>query len=259
MTSVLATESVNPSSAAESVVTPWTNPQFRALCWTTGFVSPILLIPIWLQLPLPEAWSTPQIGILAFTLSLCSITDLRWRKIPNWATYPALLWLIFFAVYHCARDVQHSFLKVTQSFGSPFATLPDPSLGLEHLGFTLMGGGVCFCVMFFVFRMAGGGAGDVKLATVIGAALGMELGLSALIASYIVAAVGILAWLAWSEGPRLVVATFVRKLGQTLIPAAMNAPKEAETRILQQRVALGPFFAAGTLIIILQAAGYWSW
>ena len=82
------------------------------------------------------------LGLIVLT---AAVTDLRWRRIPNWLTLPALpLGLIAQAVY-----------------GDGFVQ------GL--LG--ALGG---FAALFVLFAVGGGGAGDVKLFTVVGSFVGFH-------------------------------------------------------------------------------------
>lgn len=254
----MAIESAPPTlrptgSAPGGSVPPWIDPAVRSKCWAVCCAGPGLFVPlIWWRLPPAEGLAAPQISVLIWTLAICAVTDWRWKKIPNWASYPALIWLLLIAVATGWHGVANE-SPDPDTAGTPQAFPPV----LESIGATLIGGLACFAVMYFVFKMSGGGAGDVKLATVIGAALGVEAGFAALVASYVLAAVTILTWLSWTVGPRVVVASFLRKLGQTLFPTAVTPANGAENQILQQRVALGPFFAAGTLVIVLRLTEMW--
>src|ERR1700704_3425456 len=82
------------------------------------------------------------LGLIVLT---AAVTDLRWRRIPNWLTLPALpLGLIAQTVY-----------------GDGFVQ------GL--LG--ALGG---FAALFVLFAVGAGGAGDVKLFTVVGSFVGFH-------------------------------------------------------------------------------------
>src|SRR5262249_45056480 len=156
------------------------------------------LAPLWVRaVGRPEA--APFLGtwaglVLALLVAACACTDLAWRKIPNWATYPALLWAVLLNAFAAlAPGVA----------GAPAWPGVDPTLhgagapgllGHVGLGWCLLGAVACFVVMFFIYRLAGGGAGDVKLAAALGALLGLEGGLTALVFTYIAAGVAALAW-----------------------------------------------------------------
>ena len=67
-------------------------------------------------------------------------------------------------------------------------------LGGVGIGQSLAGAGLCFLITLAGYHMSGRGAGDVKLAAVLGALLGIEYGVFAVAYSYIVAAVAIIVW-----------------------------------------------------------------
>lgn len=96
--------------------------------------------------------------VLISTLGIVTLTDLAWRRIPNWVIVPALAW----------------------------------SLALAALGGILpaavAGGVTCFAAMLGLHLLFRGGEGDVKLFAVIGATLGMSAGLETLLAGYLIAA-----------------------------------------------------------------------
>ena len=60
---------------------------------------------------------------------------------------------------------------------------------------------MCFLITLFGYDLSGGGAGDVKLAAVIGALLGVHDGVFAVAYSYVVAAIAIIAWSTYNNGP----------------------------------------------------------
>jgi leader peptidase (prepilin peptidase) / N-methyltransferase len=94
-------------------------------------------------------WVDVMVGLLLVMMPAIALIDIRHRIIPNGLTYPSLL---FFPV----------FTLVARLFNAPI----EPLRSLE--GLAIYGGGLF--VIAFVSR--GMGMGDVKLAGVIGAALG---------------------------------------------------------------------------------------
>lgn len=85
------------------------------------------------------------VAILSAVLAIAVSYDLRFRRIPNWLTFPAMI----------AGILYHGYVG-----GIPALSL---SLGGLVVGFAL----------FFIFYMVGGmGAGDVKLMAAIGSLLG---------------------------------------------------------------------------------------
>src|SRR5690349_24929348 len=67
----------------------------RRLCWLAGLATPLLIAPGWWLAASRSAGAPSFIGaILVVLLVVVSGTDLAWHKIPNWATYPAILWAL---------------------------------------------------------------------------------------------------------------------------------------------------------------------
>src|SRR6185312_3923178 len=97
-----------------------------------------------------------------------------------------------------------------------------------------------------------GGAGDVKLAAVIGALLGLHDGVFAVAYSYIVAAIAIIIWSTWKNGPLALVKAGIRALGRALGPYWPFPSTSEDKSLLMTPVPLGPYFAIGTLIAVLR-------
>ena len=85
--------------------------------------------------------------IIISVLATAAYFDLRWRRIPNWLTYPAILCgLLLHYVYMGLNGLVLSFLGLVVGFG--------------------------FLFVFFVCHLIGGG--DVKLLAAIGALIGVK-------------------------------------------------------------------------------------
>ena len=115
--------------------------------------------------------------LLTASLVICSVTDIRDRRIPNLVTFPLA------AAALAANAV-----------GSFYTALAAP-LGAIGLTASLAGLAACFTLMLANHLFAGHGAGDVKLAAAIGGCIGFEAGLIALAYTYMIAglvAVGML-------------------------------------------------------------------
>jgi prepilin peptidase CpaA len=84
--------------------------------------------------------------ILIFTiLAVASLTDLLYKKIPNWLTYSSLICGIFFQILF---------------------------RGFDGFSNSLQGIGIGFALTFIIYLAGGLGAGDVKLMAALGAFLG---------------------------------------------------------------------------------------
>lgn len=225
---------LQPHEAAVEIAPP-VDPR-RRLAWLAALLAPVLLGPLWVLTVgrlLPERLPGTLVGFVAVALLLaCSWTDLRWHKVPNWATYPAFLWAMLL-----------NGIATLAEIGADW-----PWLGAIGLGPSLAGGAVCFAVMFFVYRLAGG-AGDVKLATALGALLGIEDGIGVLICAYLLAAVAMLCWAIWTVGPLHLAASLGRRIGSFLVPFWVAPPNAEQEQLLQRKVPLSFFFALGTVLI----------
>jgi prepilin peptidase CpaA len=107
--------------------------------------------------------------VLAAALIVCSVTDIRDRRIPNLVTFPLAAAAL-----------------VANAAGSFDAALAAP-LGAIGLPASLAGLSACFALMLANHLFAGHGAGDVKLAAGIGGCVGFEVGLITLAYAYMVA------------------------------------------------------------------------
>ncbi|OAI51119.1 hypothetical protein AYO44_17310 [Planctomycetaceae bacterium SCGC AG-212-F19] len=207
----------------------------RKTAWVVALTTPLVLGPVWVALlgrTDPRPFVGTLLGLVAvLLLAVCTVTDLRWRKIPNWATYSAVLWA----------------LGVNAA-----ALVADPGvLGALGIARCVVGTVACFVLMLVVYEFSGGGAGDVKLAAALGSLLGVEQGVAALIYSYLVAGVLLLAYAVWKLGPIYLGKTLGRKLGAFFLPTLIDAPAGEAARLLQQPIPLSLFFALGTLPVLL--------
>lgn len=99
--------------------------------------------------------------VVAYT-GVCLVMDLRSRRIPNWLTVPALV------------------------LGLAAHTVMGGWSGLQ---FSLLGFATGFAVLFVLWLMGGGGGGDVKMMSALGAWLGAWLTTEVFVASAVVAMV----------------------------------------------------------------------
>jgi prepilin signal peptidase PulO-like enzyme (type II secretory pathway) len=131
-------------------------------------------------------------------------------------------------------------------------------LGAVGISQSLAGAAVCFIITLAGYHMSGRGAGDVKLATVIGALLGINHGVFAVAYSYIVAAVAIILWSTWAIGPVAIAKAFLRTIGSLLGPLWPFPPTASDSALMLRPIPLGPFFAIGTLLVVLELVPVWQ-
>ncbi len=121
---------------------------------------------------------------------IAAVTDFKYRKIYNAITYPGML--IALALNGLGELLERQ------------ATVPEDQLRfvLGQIGFgeSVLGLLACGIPMLFCYVIFGIGAGDVKMMAMIGAFLGVERGLEALLWTFVLAGcLGIIA-LTWSVG-----------------------------------------------------------
>ena len=217
------------------------------LSWSLGLLAPVVAIPVWIWMidnRLPNRLGTASGMILIQLLAVSTYTDLTRRKILNAFTFSSILWAILLNLVATLVPRQISLASV--------ATSDLEWLGAIGIGRCLSGLGICFAVMLFVFILSGRGAGDVKIAAAIGALLGAEQGLTALGCSYLAAGLTMILWSVWKRGPLTLIVAIGRKLGTLLFPTMINPPTPADQQFLQQGIPLAPFFAIGTLLVVLE-------
>lgn len=185
----------------------------------------------------PEAgwWGSFAAGPVLLVLVVCTITDLRRHRIYNWATYSAFLWGIAASIIVRAADEQSEVVG------------PGDAIG---------GAIVCFLLMMFAYSLSGRrGAGDVKLAAVLGAWLGVRMGLSTIMHTYAVAGVAVVCWLMILVGPVRVVRYLLHTLGALLLPKQISLPKPDTLPQVRLAVPMGPFFLIGTVLAVSRVFG----
>lgn len=203
--------------------------------WLVAAVTPAILAPLWLLLPTATSESAPTLTGLLLTMLLvtATVTDLSRRKIYNWTTYTMFAWAIL--------------MNVAAWIGLPLVTI-----GLSNC---FIGAFACFLIMLIPYSLARGGAGDVKLATAIGALVGLDAGLLVIAFAYIIAAVTIMGWACWVHGPWKSIGAMTRRLTVGWVPS-VAAPNQQQTQLLQQPIPLAGFFLLATLAVELDLPGW---
>ena len=219
--------------------------------WSAALLFPLVVGPVWCL-----AWhgSGGRLGtltglILLGSLVVSAITDFNRQRIYNWVTYPAFLWVVAINVFVSIK--MYSGESLFPAFAATDFVGP-PWLGGIGLAECLAGAGVCFLITLFGYDLSGGGAGDVKIAAVIGAVLGLHHGLFAVAYSYVVAAIAIIVWSTWKHGPLVLLKAAARTIGRVLGPLWPFASTSDDHALLLTPVPLGPYFAIGTLFVALE-------
>lgn len=159
---------------------------------------------------------------VSVVLGLALVSDVLWRRIPNLLTYPAAL------------------LLLGMNLLSPMPAWVG-AIGSEA---SLYGAGVAFGFMFLVFLLTGRGGGDVKLATVIGAAIGWSAVIDALVWSYLFAALAGLVIGVGRHGAGIF-ASLIRSWLHRALPFWIDPPSEAAGSWLRLRLPMAVFMSMG--------------
>jgi Flp pilus assembly protein protease CpaA len=223
----------------------------KQTCWAAALGLPLVAGPVWCLLnQFHNHWLGTLSGfVLLAVLGTCAVTDFRRHRIYNWATYSAFLWALVINI--AASSLSSGESALNQAYQR--ATVIGPEmLGGVGIGQCLIGAAVCFFVTLVAYHLSGRGAGDVKLATAIGALLGLHQGIFAVAYSYILAALAIIIWSTWVNGPLTLVTAMTRSMGALLGPLWPFPPTTSDSKLLLRPIPLGPFFAIGTLLLVLE-------
>jgi prepilin peptidase CpaA len=138
---------------------------------------------------------------LFLLVAIAAVTDFRSRKIYNWTTYPGVL--IALAINGVASVIDRG----EQTSAEPTHHILG-DIGIEE---SLLGLAACGGLMLVCYVLFGIGGGDVKLMAMMGAFLGLERGLEALLWTFVLAGcLGIIA-LGWQVGPGRLIARVFRQ------------------------------------------------
>ena len=137
---------------------------------------------------------------LASVLLLCfvaiaAVTDIRNHKIYNWTTYPGILSALVIA----------GLVSLLGHDGRPLQWLGRVEFSDAIAGLLACGGIMLVCYVFFKI-----GGGDVKLVAMLGAFLGLEYGIEALLWTLVLGGAMGLIVLVWKTGTFTLLKRFIQ-------------------------------------------------
>jgi len=159
--------------------------------------------------------------LLAFTLT-AAVTDALWNKIYNWNTYGGIVTALVFSGWH------------------GWASMTDSLAGLLACGLLMV---VCFAIF------PGIGGGDVKLMAMLGAWLGWEKGIEALLWTFVLAACFALIGLIWKIGPLAAAGRAVRLITNKLRLYWFAPLSDEERQALKPPIFIAPSALAAVVIV----------
>ena len=214
----------------------------RSVCWGVAAVSPLVLGGvIHFAQHEPTLFIQTWIGLVLATSAIVgAYVDARWRMLPNWLTYTTAAWGL-------ALNGLSSFLGSSGGW-----------VGGVGVSASIGGLAALFAVMLIVFSFTGGGAGDVKYAGAVGALVGFQQGVEVMLYGFLVAGVFVLAAALLRLGPLEIsklIARGVTRLCCAGWSPAVLAARDADQlgALLRSQTPLGPFFAVGSLVVVLSA------
>jgi len=175
--------------------------------------------------------STVLVLVLTAT---AAVTDLINHRIYNWTTYPGII--LALAVNYLQNGWDGDY----------------PGLFDSLKGLALCGGLMLVC---FVLRPDVGG-GDLKLLAMVGAFLGLEKGLEALLWTFVLGAAAGVAVVIWRVGLFRLVRGVVRHVLLSLRLVSWLPLSQAEREQLQPRLYLAPAAAIAVAIVSFNLVGF---
>jgi prepilin peptidase CpaA len=155
-------------------------------------------------------WRTIVVLVL---VAIAAWTDLRERKLYNWNTYSGML------------------------IGLAMHALPGSPLAFTD---ALAGWLACGLLMLLCFVFMAVGGGDVKLLAMIGAGLGLEDGLNALLWTCTLGAISALASVIWQVGAWTILRGAVHRTGMVIRARGWVPWSTEQKEVLVQWFRLGP-------------------
>jgi prepilin peptidase CpaA len=177
---------------------------------------------------------TPATVLLVLLTVTAAVTDLVYHKIYNWTTYTGII----------AAFVLNT---LDNGWNDGYPALED-----SLKGFALCGG-----LMLVSFVLFGVGGGDVKLMAMLGAFLGLERGLDALLWTFVLGAAAGLAVLIWRVGLFRLMAGSVRHVLLSLRLVSWLPLSRSEREQLQPPLYLAPAAAIAVVLVCFDLARFW--
>lgn len=201
-------------------------------------------------------------SLLVSAVSVAAITDFRTQTIPNWLTYPTLVLAMVLAaaqsLFTWWKANELTVLKsvicveLATEHSASATVISDAQSTYRALGFSdcLLGAAVLFCVMGSMWLFNTTGGGDVKLAMGMGAILGWQLGLSALIWTYLSAGCIVVVMMCYRHAAARVSGLCFARLSRRVPSRRVPHYSRHEIRVCQKQIAMGPYFAVATILVL---------
>ena len=185
---------------------------------------------------------------LIFTLLAIAVwTDVRRHKIYNWNTYTGVALALLIATLNSywggSEHMQRLF-----GWNGRAVDLGDAALGLF-----VCGGVVLACYVFFSI-----GGGDVKLIAMLGAFLGLEKGIEAMLWTFVLGGAMALVMLLWKANIRELARRFVPRIRSIILLQSLDRGDDTDA-LAARPLFLAPSALAATVLVRFQLVDQWGW
>jgi len=166
---------------------------------------------------------------LLVLMIIATITDVRRQKIYNWTTYTGILLAFLLAGLATWLD---------QNYWSEIS-IRDSLIGFASCGTIML---ICF-VLFQI------GGGDVKLLAMVGAFLGLELGIEALLWTFVIGGATALIILIWQIGALKLARRLLQQMMVRMGFGKWDPLTEEEKKQMKMPLYLAPSALAAAVIV----------
>ncbi len=182
-------------------------------------------------------------AVLLALLAVASITDIRAHRIPNTITYSGML------IALAGNGVGDLWLVAGGSGAEALEWLGHVGLVPSLLGLL-----VCGLVMLVCYVFLHVGGGDVKLLAMMGAFLGPEKGIEAMLWTFVLGACAAIIILVWRVGAWRLFVRVLRQAGYTLRLGRWPGLTPEERAQLQPPLFLAPAALAAVVVMLVLPA-----
>jgi prepilin peptidase CpaA len=183
--------------------------------------------------------------LLLGLLSLAASTDLLRHKIHNWTTYPGILAAVLF------NGTSAALLEWTQVERASLERL----VGYIGVWESLIGLAACGLPMLLCYVMLKLGGGDVKMMAMVGAFLGPQGGLEAMLWTFVLGMCLAVIVLIWRVGPVALASRVFRQVMYTLRLGRFDPLSADQRQQLQSRLFLAPCALVAAVIVRFGLSG----
>ena len=180
-------------------------------------------------------------------LGIAVWTDMRNHKIYNWNTYTGIALAILIATLNTYWS-ESQLMQQLLGWNGSVVNLEDAALGLF-----VCGGVVLACYVFFSI-----GGGDVKLLAMLGAFLGLDAGIKAMLWTFILGGAMALVIILWTTDFRQLWRRFVTRVRSIILLQSLDRGDDTDS-VAARPLYLAPSALLATALVRFQLVDRWGW